>query len=278
MEKLHNKSVQVDLTDNEIWTLLAMFRDGEMIKPGAGLEQKLITAYQDSKLSTLRDNKLLEAQKDLPDLDTMLAANEGFTVADTAIVAAWDVYIMAITECDSILHYEPLPYDVFVMVLKKFAENYDMSQAMRRIAEEVQILPFEIRPADWINENFKQAIEELKELEANLQGGDFIGSGVPEMRRIEAIGLATRCVNKVQDAIKPANENNVIEIQPTRYAVFSDIRQHIQGLKEEYAEDFDKLREENVLEIPLGDTLQEGRLQGVAAVLDLLAQIEEKYR
>ena len=278
MKKLHNKSVQVDLTDNEIWTLLAMFRDGEMIKPGAGLEQKLITAYQDSKLSTLRDSKLLEASKGLPDLDTMLAANEGFTVADTAIVAAWDAYIMAITECDSILHYEPLPYDVFVMVLKKFAENYDMSQAMRRIAEEVQILPFEIRPADWIHENFKQAIEELKELEANLQGGDFIGSGVPEMRRVEAIGLAIRCVNKVQAAIKPANENNVIEIQPNRYAVFSDIRQHIQGLKEEYAEDFDKLREENVLEIPLGDTLQEGRLQGVAAVLDLLAQIEEKYR
>ena len=278
MEKLHNKSVQVDLTDNEIWTLLAMFRDGEMIKPGAGLEQKLITAYQDSKLSTLRDSKLLEASKGLPDLDMMLAANEGFTVADTAIVAAWDAYIMAITECDSILHYEPLPYDVFVMVLKKFAENYDMSQAMRRIAEEVQILPFEIRPADWIHENFKQAIEELKELEANLQGGDFIGSGVPEMRRVEAIGLAIRCVNKVQAAIKPANENNVIEIQPNRYAVFSDIRQHIQGLKEEYAEDFDKLRKENVLEIPLGDTLQEGRLQGVAAVLDLLAQIEEKYR
>lgn len=285
MKKLHNNTVRVHLNDDEIWTMLKMFRDGELIKLAPELEQRFILAYHEAKVKNMKaakSDKYLELQ---PDIDEMLEVAETFQFSDIAIQAAWDAYVQAVAECDEIQHYEPLPYLRFAAVLNEFVKNYDMTPALQKIARETETLPFEIKLSDWVFEDFEKNLLEMQELQANLQTADIETNALKLGNQIDAVNMSIQAISTVRDAYNHAATveeepelNNVLEFEKSPLGTYSSIRQQIMNLHAEFEEDFEHLQESNEMELPVGDTIQEGKLQGVRAVLALLTEMENKFK
>ena len=284
MEKLHNNVVQVPLTEENIWTLVKLFRDGELIKVAPELEAKFIAAYHESKLAEIKAVKAKRYIENTPDIEEMLAAAENFSFADTALLAAWDAYVLAISECDDVQHYEPLPYERFGAVLNVFVQNYDMTPAIERIAREAETLPFEIKASDWTKEELRRAMEELQEMQANLQSAEISEKAVELKNRVKAVKTSIKAIETVRNAYEHAldcNESspsNIIEIEPTSRSTFQEVKKHVQRLYNEFTEDFEHLKEHNEMELPIGDTIQDGKVRGVRAVLAVLEELEPNFK
>ena len=285
MKKLHNNTVQVHLDDDDIWTMLKLFRDGELIKLAPELEQRFILAYHESKLKVLKAEKNEKHLEMLPDIDEMLEVAETYKFSDVAIQAAWEAYVQAIAECEEVKYYEPLPYLRFAAVLNEFVKNYDMTPALKRISREIETLPFEIKLADWNFEDFERNLMEMQELQANLQDADIEKNALKLGNQIEAVTMSIQAITTVRDAYNHAATveeepelNNVLEFEKSPLGTYSSIRQQIMNLHAEFEEDLEHLQESNEMELPVGDTIQEGKLQGVRAVLALLTEMENKFK
>lgn len=283
MKKLHNKPVQVPLTEDDIWTLLKLFRDGEETRVAPELEAKFITAYHQAKLASLKEEKATHYIENTPDIEEMLGAAENFMFADNALIAAWDAYILAIQECDAVTHYEPLPYQTFASVLNEFVKNYDMTPAMERIAREAETLPFELKASDWTKKQIEQALVELQEMKAGLHDPES-SKVVPVRNRVQAIDTSIKAIETVRDAYEHAIDcpdpyaNKIIEIEPTARAAWAQIKNKIQALHRQYTEDLEHLQAQNEMGLPIGDTIQEGKAQGVFAVLALMSELEDNFK
>lgn len=272
------------LTEEDIWTLLKLFRDGEPIKLSPELEQKIISAYHESKLANLKAEKAQKYIEETPDIEEMLAAAENFSFADTALLAAWDAYVLAISESDKVRHYEPLPYERFAAVLDVFVKNYDMTPAIERIAREAETLPFEIKASNWTKEELRRAMEELQEMQANLQSAEISEKAVELKNRVQAVKTSIKAVDAVRVAFEHAIEcadvypDKIIEIEPTARVAWAQIRNKVNQLYQEFTEDYEHLKEQNEMELPLGDTIQDGKVRGVRAVLALMDELEESFK
>lgn len=284
MEKFHNNVVQVPLTEENIWTLVKLFRDGELIKVAPELEAKFIAAYHESKLAEIKAAKAQRYIENTPDIEEMLAAAENFSFADTALLAAWDAYVLAISECDDVELYEPLPYERFAAVLNVFVQNYDMTPAIERIAREAETLPFEIKASNWTKEELRRAMEELQEMQANLQSAEISEKAVELKNRVQAVKTSIKAIEAVRTAFEHAIEcadappDKIIELEANARVAWAQIRSKIQALYKEFEEDYEHLKEHNEMELPIGDTIQDGKVRGVRAVLALMDELEDCFK
>ena len=284
MKKLHNQPVQVTLTDNELWTMLKLFRDGEFSEISPELEQKFILGYHAANLQAQKAKIANQYQESTPDIEDMLQISEDFESAETAVNLAWDDYLRRIAEASEIKHYEPLPYPVFAQVLKVFIK--DLHEPLVASTSPAQKCLLSINKTDWDGEDFNKSLEEMREYCAGLLAEEQQEHTVPLNYRINAAKLSIRCIEYISAglALKQAPQapetspSNIIELEPSPWAIYIEIRKHILNMCQEFKEDFEHLKEVNELELPIGDTFQEGKLRGVEAVLDMLTAIEAKYK
>lgn len=283
MKKLHNQPVQVTLTDAELWTMLKLFRDGEFSEIAPELEQKFILGYHAANLQAQKikiANQYVERE---PDNELVLKIFEDFDGAETAINRAWDDYVRRIAEAPEIKHFEPLPYAGFVQVLKDLvAEMHEPPAASSSSAQKDLI---KINKADWEGEDFTKSLEEMHEYYAGLLAEEQ-QQAVPLSYRISAAKLAIRCIEYIwavlasqEPAQKPINgPGKFIKLDPPPWAIYIEIRKLIKDLCSEFKEDLEYLKEVNELELPIGDTIQEGKVRGAEAILEMLTTIEPKFR
>ena len=135
---------------------------------------------------------------------------------------------------------------------------------VKRLEKAFSIVSLNLPITEWEHQNFDQAIEELKELEADLEN---VAIDLSLIHRTEAIKLALKALETIKSAVEAPFLTDEME---TRYQVFSEIYQLIEKLRDEYHEDLQELNSQNELELPLGETIQEGKLMAVKEVLYLL--------
>ena len=279
MKKFHNKPVNVSLNHDEIWTMLKVFRE-EFADLTPELEERFILAYHAANLANVKADTADFYEKSPIDIEEALEVAESCELTETAINAAWLEYLNKINTNSSIKYYEPVPYPDFARVLETFWNHYDNTPRLKEIADGLETLPFEIKPADWEGENFERGLEEMKELYAGLQAEEIKEATLPIAYRVEAVNLSIRAIQEVKEAFaaesvaQAESPSNIVQIEPSGRAMFQTIRRRVVELINDFEQGLSQLHQDNDLETPIGDTVQEGKVKGATAVLNMLDQMQ----
>lgn len=256
-----------------------MFREEFAVLTPA-LEERFILAYHAANLANVKADTADFYEKSPIDIEEALEVAENCELTETSINAAWLEYLAKINMSSSIQYYEPIPYPDFAKVLETFWHHFDNTPRLKEIADNLETLPFEVKPADWEGEDFERGLEEMKELYAGLQAEEIKNAELPIKYRVEAVNLSIRAIQEVKeafDAEKIAQDDtpsNVVQIEPSGRAMFRDIRNRVVELINDFEQGLSQLHQDNDLEVPLGDTVQEGKVKGATAVLNMLDQMQ----
>ena len=256
-----------------------MFREEFAVLTPA-LEERFILAYHAANLANVKADTADFYEKSPIDIEEALEVAENCELTETSINAAWLDYLAKINTNPNIQYYEPIPYPDFANVLETFWHHFDNTPRLKEIADGLETLPFEIKPADWEGENFERGLEEMKELYAGLQAEEIKEATLPIAYRVEAVNLSIRAIQEVKDAFDAEkiaqndNPSNVVQIEPSGRAMFREIRRRVVGMINEFESDVEKMHEDYDDVGPIGDTVQEGKVKGATAVLNMLDQMQ----
>lgn len=157
---------------------------------------------------------------------------------------------------------------------------------------------FSVRPAQygigkdfWELENFNQGLEEMRELKANLEAEEIEPGDIPLLARVEAVDLSIKAIEAVRQEFEKANAelpeavlgaietppSNIIELVHEERAIYKAVKDAFQRLHEAYKADFERLLEENEAALPLGSTIEEGKVIAIKEILQIIDNLEAQF-
>lgn len=283
MSKFHNHPVQVELDSEDIWTILKLFRDGELAVLSPELEQRFVIGYHMACIREAKIKKAEEHDNEPIPIEEALEVAESSCLPEGAINAAWLEYLNHINQTETIKYYEPISYPAFVEVLEIFAEYVDKQDRPAVLAGGACL---KLSKFDWQEQNFNQGIEELQEIKAELEANE---EELPKPYRVDAVDLSIKALCQIRDEFEQGNEppsagndapppSSVILLDQGAEAAFRAIKNAMNDLHSVHKREFQVVQEHNELEYPLGESLAEGKMQATCSMLEILDNIEEKFK
>lgn len=298
MSKFHNDPmISVELNYEELWEILKLFRDGELSVLSPELEQRFIMGYHEANVANVKSDKGQRFAENPIGIEEALEVAETSNLPEDAINAGWLEYLAQIQLDTNVKNYEPISYPRFVEVLEIYAQRKRLSDPAGMLLSPSGL---KLNMNDWEAQNFNQGLEELQEMKAELEADETI----PQHLRVEAVNLSIKAIEEIvreldaQNVQQPQrflreypipigtttadpedpNSSSLILMDMDARAAFRAVKRAVEDLHEVYKADFEKIQAANELEIPLGETLEEGRMQATCSMLNHLDTIEEKFK
>lgn len=294
MSKFHNEPVAVELSIEEIWTVLKLFRDGELTILPPELEQRFIMGYH---LASIKHHKTKTAQtfEENPiDIEQALEVANSSPLPEGAINAAWLDYLEQISASQTVKYYEPIDYPRFVSMLEIYVEHADQEETpLLLVSGEI----LKLNTNDWESQNFNQGLEELQEIKAEIEGAEL---EIPQAFRVDAIDLSIKAITEISqalerdtirsdgtlsfeelpaDAFKDPPPTELILLDQDAKTAFRAVKNAFQELHKAYQDEFKTVQEKHDIDnATLGETLAEGKLQAIVNVMEIIDDIEEKFK
>lgn len=294
MSKFHNNPVAVELSIDEIWTVLKLFRDGELTVLPAELEQRFIMGYHLASVEQQKAKTAKAFEENPIDIEQALEVAHSSPLPEQAINAAWLDYLQQISASHTVKYYEPIDYPRFVSMLEIYVEHADQEKTPALLVGG-EIL--KLNTNDWESQNFNQGLEELQEIKAEIEGAEL---EIPQVFRVDAIDLSIKAVNEIRkalenknirsdgtlsfaespaDAFKDPPPTELILLDQDAEAAIRTIKTRLQKLLKIYQADFKKVQDEHDFDKEmLPATLEEGRLQAIVNVLTIIGGVEELFK
>lgn len=126
MSESHEENIFVALSQDELWTILKLLRDGEATEISKSLETKIIMAYHDINIRLWEKDQLEHSETKQQPI---------FDFPQIAVDKAWEIYLKKLSKTKNLIS-----HDDFKIVLHNFYMSTFVKKDKKRIAMFLAIL------------------------------------------------------------------------------------------------------------------------------------------